>query len=88
MKFDVDPKIFSFFPGMHLVVAVPETLTNSDSEGLVSAYWNQAWIAAEIWTSQMRSLILMCGSFGSSFRELVFRTRNFQLRLKLFCVVH
>ena len=46
MKFDVDPKIFSFFPGMHLVVAVPETLTNSDSEGLVSAYWNQAWLAA------------------------------------------
>ncbi len=46
MKFDVDPKIFSFFPGMHLVVAVPETLTNSDSEGLVSAYWNRAWLAA------------------------------------------
>ena len=46
MKFDVDPKIFSFFPGMHLVVAVPETLTNSDSEGLVSTYWNQAWLAA------------------------------------------
>ena len=45
MKFDVDPKIFSFFPGMHLVVAIPETLTNSDSEGLVSAYWNQAWLA-------------------------------------------
>ena len=46
MKFDVDPKIFSFFPGMHLVVAIPETLTNSDSEGLVSTYWNQAWLAA------------------------------------------
>ena len=46
MKFDVDPKIFSFFPGMHLVVAIPETLTNSDSEGLVSSYWNQAWLAA------------------------------------------
>ena len=46
MKFDVDPKIFSFFPGMYLVVAVPETLTNSDSEGLVPAYWNQTWLAA------------------------------------------
>ncbi len=46
MKFVIDPTIFSFFPGMHLVVALPEPLRNVDPEGKVSQYWKHAWETA------------------------------------------
>lgn len=46
MKFEVDPQIFAYFPGMHLVVALPEPLTNQDPALSVRNYWQQAWKAA------------------------------------------
>ena len=46
MKFIIDPKIFRFFPGMYLVVALPEPLRNVDPEGKVSQYWKHAWETA------------------------------------------
>ena len=46
MKFIIDPKIFSFFPDMSLVVAIPEILNNVDPQGKVSEFWRKSWKSA------------------------------------------
>ena len=43
MKFVIDPKIFHYFPDMHLVVAIPEILNNVDPQGKISGFWRKSW---------------------------------------------
>ena len=63
MKFVIDPTIFSFFPGMHLMVALPEPLRNVDPEGKVSQYWKHATHNEKM--AMLISIKFLCSKFNN-----------------------